>query len=112
MQTDKDPAVEWVRGVLDEYEGPLLRYARSITGDLDRARDVVQDTFIKLCNQPLDRVDDHVAEWLFRVCRNRALDVRRKDDRLTPLTAAEMSLRPSLDRDPAGVAEAKERAGH
>ena len=34
--------------LLDRYERPLIRYARSITGDLDSARDVVQETFIKL----------------------------------------------------------------
>ena len=34
--------------LLDRYERVLIRYARSITGDLDSARDVVQETFIKV----------------------------------------------------------------
>jgi DNA-directed RNA polymerase specialized sigma24 family protein len=34
--------------LLDRYERPLIRYAQSITGDLESARDVVQETFIKL----------------------------------------------------------------
>ena len=33
--------------LLDRYERPLIRYACSIVGDLDSARDVVQETFIK-----------------------------------------------------------------
>lgn len=34
--------------LLDRYERPLVRYAQSIVGDLDSARDVVQEVFIKL----------------------------------------------------------------
>ena len=36
-----------IRGLLDRYERPLVRYAQSIVGDLESARDVVQDTFIR-----------------------------------------------------------------
>jgi RNA polymerase sigma-70 factor (ECF subfamily) len=32
--------------ILDRYERPLIRYAVSILGDLDAARDIVQETFI------------------------------------------------------------------
>lgn len=34
--------------LLDRYERPLVRYAQSIVGDSDSARDVVQEVFIKL----------------------------------------------------------------
>jgi RNA polymerase sigma-70 factor (ECF subfamily) len=34
--------------LLDRYERPLVRYAQSIVGDVDSARDVVQEVFIKL----------------------------------------------------------------
>lgn len=40
------PATD-LRGLLDRYERPLIRYAQSIVGDLESARDVVQDTFIR-----------------------------------------------------------------
>lgn len=40
------PAAD-IRGLLDRYERPLIRYAQSIVGDLKSARDVVQDTFIR-----------------------------------------------------------------
>jgi RNA polymerase sigma-70 factor (ECF subfamily) len=36
-----------LQALLDRYERPLIRYAQSIVGDLESARDVVQDTFIR-----------------------------------------------------------------
>ena len=78
----------WMRSVLDRYEGPLARYAARITGDVEQARDVVQETFLRLCAQDRADVDGHLSEWLFTVCRNRALDVRRKESRMRPLGEA------------------------
>jgi len=61
---------------------PLLRYAARLLGDPERARDVVQDTFVKLMAQPHGAIDGHAVEWLFTVCRHRALDVLRKENRM------------------------------
>jgi RNA polymerase sigma-70 factor (ECF subfamily) len=82
---DKPQAVdanEWLRSVVANYEGPLVRYAARITGDVHRARDVVQDTFLRLCEQDRHALDGHLAEWLYTVCRRRALDVQRKEHRM------------------------------
>jgi RNA polymerase sigma factor (sigma-70 family) len=65
-----------------EQQAPLVRYASKLLSDPDRARDVVQDTFVKLMAQPAGAVDGHIVEWLFTVCRNRALDVLRKEGRM------------------------------
>ena len=65
-----------------EQQGPLTRYAARLLGDPDRARDVVQDTFVKLMAQPPEAISGHAVEWLFTVCRHRALDVLRKDGRM------------------------------
>ncbi len=65
-----------------EQQGPLTRYATRLLGDADLARDVVQDTFVKLMAQPPGAVEGHTVEWLFTVCRHRALDVLRKDGRM------------------------------
>ncbi|MCX6953202.1 MAG: sigma-70 family RNA polymerase sigma factor [Verrucomicrobia bacterium] len=66
-----------------EQQAPLLRYAtRLLSGDADRARDVVQDVFVKLMGQPVEAVEGHTVEWLFTVCRHRALDVLRKEGRM------------------------------
>jgi RNA polymerase sigma factor (sigma-70 family) len=77
--------LDWIRAAMDAYQGRLIRFAARITGDLDSARDVVQDTFLRLCREDPDRTRDHLAAWLFRVCRNRAIDVRRKEGPLMPL---------------------------
>lgn len=65
-----------------EFQAPLTRYATRLLGDPDRARDVVQDTFVKLMAQPAAAIDGHRAEWLFTVCRHRAYDILRKEGRL------------------------------
>ena len=66
-----------------EQQAPLVRYAtRLLGGDMDRAQDVVQDTFVKLMAQTPTTVDGHAVEWLFTVCRHRALDVLRKEGRM------------------------------
>ncbi|MDO8544309.1 MAG: sigma-70 family RNA polymerase sigma factor [Opitutaceae bacterium] len=67
------------------HQLPLTRYATRLLGDPDRARDVVQDTFLKLMAQPPGSVDGHAVEWLFTVCRHRALDVLRKEGRMKRL---------------------------
>jgi RNA polymerase sigma-70 factor (ECF subfamily) len=76
----------WIRAAVDRFERPLTRYAARLLGDADRARDVVQEVFLKLCTQPRERVEPHLAEWLFTVCRNRATDVLRKEGRMTRLS--------------------------
>lgn len=86
---------EWVREILVEFEGPLVRYAQRITGDLETARDVVQETFLRLCRQDPSEIGGHLAQWLFTVCRNRALDVQRKERRMS--TATDLDDRVSPD---------------
>lgn len=76
---------DWVDEALRRFEKPLLRYAASITGDVERARDVVQETFLKLCEADRAALDDHLAPWLYTVTRNRALNVRKKEARMAPL---------------------------
>lgn len=41
------PDAPELTALLDRYERPLVRYAQSILGDLEAARDVVQETFIR-----------------------------------------------------------------
>ena len=65
-----------------EQQAPLTRYAARLLHDPDRARDVVQDTFIKFMAQPREAINGHAVEWLFTVCRHRALDVLRKEGRM------------------------------
>ena len=87
------PQSEFINRALEQYESPLIHYALRLTRNLDQARDVVQDTFLKLCRQPCNSFDGNLARWLFTVCRNGAFDLQRKERRMT--TAAELNEQPS-----------------
>lgn len=105
----------WVLEAVDLYELPLQRYARRLVGDFDLAADVVQHAFLKLCEQSQATLDGRVAPWLFRVCRNKALDHLRHADRQRPAgNAAAASLAslqpPATDTDPAHLVEASDLA--
>ena len=98
----------WIREVVARFEGPLLRYAPQITGDSERARDVVQDTFFRLWREEPSHWDGHLAQWLYTVCRNRALDVRRKEQRMTSLTEQQSSTRLSRETPHAELIESQD----
>lgn len=102
---------EWVRSALTEYEGQLTHYAQRITGDIERARDVVQETFLKLCREETAELDGHLAEWLFTVCRNKAIDVRRKEKRMTTLAEVKINETPDHKPEPSATAEQRDAAG-
>lgn len=99
----------WLANVFRENELPLMGYATHLLGDRDRASDVVQDAFVRLCKQPREQVRDRVRQWLFRVCRNRALDIMKKESRMKTLDDARASRQVSRDDDPSSIAEMTER---
>ena len=67
------------------HEQPLVRYAARLTGNVELARDVVQETFLRLLSASPAPADGHLGQWLFTVCRNGALDALRKERRMTTL---------------------------
>lgn len=85
MHDARDPDQTFLLDTLERYERPLIRYALSIINDLDQARDIAQEVFIKL-SQNLRNLDrNQIAPWLFTVCKNRALDHYRKNQRIVPM---------------------------
>ncbi len=106
--SNQDSNEAWIAGALDTFEGPLLAYANRLLGDSDRARDAVQDVFLRLCRQDRTAIDGHLRRWLFTVCRNRALDElrRRKHVKTTELT--EVNGRAVPGPTPAQVVEHEE----
>ncbi len=98
----------WVRSAVERFEGPLTLYASRMLGDSEAARDVVQDTFLRLCGQSRETLDGRLAEWLFTVCRNRALDVLRKESRMTQLSEEQVLVRTSDDPGPPDIIERRE----
>jgi RNA polymerase sigma-70 factor (ECF subfamily) len=91
------PKPDWIVEAVDRFEGPLLRYTQRLTGDLEMARDVVQETFLRLCREEPGAIDGHLAQWLFTVCRRRALDVLKKESRMKNSTGAVVLDRPASD---------------
>ncbi|MFG0320441.1 MAG: RNA polymerase sigma factor [Planctomycetota bacterium JB042] len=77
-------------GLVDRWQGPLLRYARFLPGHAE-AEDVVQETFLRLARTPPElpeetrghprRQQAHLASWLYRVTRSRAMEQLRSDSR-------------------------------
>ena len=96
---------EWVLTVLQEYERPLLRFAWRLTGDEDSARDVVQQAFLRLCGQSREALDNHVAAWLFAVCRNLSIDILRKHNAIAGESESQLADFPCREMDPADSAE-------
>jgi RNA polymerase sigma factor (sigma-70 family) len=76
---------EFIEQAMEDYQSALIGYAATLLNDTDLARDVVQDTFTRLCQQDLEKIRDNLKSWLFTVCRNRAFDLLRKDKRRQPL---------------------------
>ena len=108
---EMDSRDQLVQGAMREYEAPLVRYAYSILNDLDRARDVVQDTFIRLYNQEPKKVAKAVKSWLFTVCRNRCFDVMRKENRLVLVDEEVIRNRRGTDQDPSRMMQRRETQG-
>ena len=98
-----------VEHALKEYESPLIGFAIGIVRDHDRARDVVQDTFIRLYKQDVDKVKSGLKSWLFTVCRNRALDVLRKEKRMVSVDDEILQKEPSNVTSPDLSADRHER---
>lgn len=97
--------------IVQRFEGPLVQYAARITGDRERARDVVQETFAELQRSSREQQDHAPAKWLFTVCRNRALNVCRKERRMTYLDDELLPDRAGEEPRPNEQLEQKEARG-
>lgn len=74
----------WLKTTFERLEQPLLAYClRLLRGNIDLASDCVQDAFLSLCRESRSDVEGHVDAWLFRTCRNRAMDFHRREARMT-----------------------------
>ena len=76
MTPDERP--RWLRDVIAQTGPRLARFASRLAGR-DRGQDVVQDAFERLCEADRRDVEGREAEWLFTVCRRRAVDLHRRD---------------------------------
>ena len=102
-----------LRAVVRRYELPLTQYAARITGCRERARDAVQDTFLRFQQSAppgLAQAEGDLPKWLFTVCRHRALDICRKENRMTYLDHEPNAAEPSPEPGPAESLARKEAA--
>ncbi len=80
---------DWVRDAIAQHEGPLLRYCKSLIGDAERSRDLVQETFVRLCRQDEAEISAKLKNWLFMVCRNLAIDHLRREGKMQSTSVGE-----------------------
>ena len=74
------PDLDWIRVAIERHQARLIRFAAALIGPA-QAPDVVQDTFLRLVAARREDVEDHLVSWLFTVCRNRAIELRRSPAR-------------------------------
>lgn len=98
----------WIRQALARYEAPLVRYAFRITRDLEEAREIVQEVFLRLWQEEETELEPRLAEWLFTVCRNRAIDRRRKDKHMVPLSDDQAEKAASEEAPPGAELESRQ----
>lgn len=73
-----DAKSEWLRQLLVSHEGRLLRYVGRRVSE-EAARDIVQETFLRLWKEDQTELKGRETEWLFCVARNLSLDVIKKE---------------------------------
>jgi len=101
---------ELVESAQADFEGPLTGYAAGLLGgDWDRARDVVQDTFIKLHRQDPEMIQGRLKSWLYTVCRNRSIDVLRKENPMLSSAGEAFENLNDSALDPSRAMEERER---
>lgn len=70
----------------NRYKGPVFAFCYKMLGDRELARDVMQETFLRVYENR-DRLSNAVAfkSWLFTIARNQCLNQIRRHRREVPL---------------------------
>jgi len=94
--------------IFEKYRRSVLAYVAALVRDVSLAEDIVQETFVELVRR-LQDIDPEkgVSGWLYRVARNKAIDLmrRRKHEVQTDIDGVNgrEAVRSSGEsRDPAG----------
>lgn len=77
-----------IETVIAAHETPLLRYAARLLNNATAAQDVVQTSFLKLCQcweESRAWTPDHLLHWLYRTTHNAVVDHIRKEERMKKL---------------------------
>lgn len=73
-----------LRKALDRYEGQLVDYAARFTGDVDAAREIVFEVYLRLRDKDPRTVANREGEYLFTVCRKLARVAPRAETKAEP----------------------------
>ncbi len=86
--------------LFERHRRPIYAYVRGMLMDSALAEDVTQETFLVLVRR-VQSVDPArgVSPWLFRVARNRAIDLLRKRRHEVPGGGPEEAARPPADEE-------------
>ena len=84
----------------ESHQAPLFRYVHRLVGDSDLAADVIQESFVRLLNNPLP--DEDVRRWLFTVATNLVRDDARMRTRRQRLLAEQYE-RSDMASDPVEI---------
>lgn len=90
--------------LVQRYQGPLVGYLTGIVNDAERARDLAQETFLKIYRHAaLYRTTSRFTTWLYHIARNVARDELRSRRRRPHLCSAEeqvIDAAPATDSPP------------
>ena len=80
-----------VRAAYERYGGAVHTVAMSILRDAERAADAVQATFLNAWRRAATFDPDRaLGPWLYAIARRQAIDIYRRERRLTPLPPDEV----------------------
>ncbi len=93
---------EALSSLIAKWQAPFLRFALIVTKEPDLAKDIVQDSWIKII-KALPGLRDPVSfrAWAYRIVNNRCMDVLRKRGRNTVIDALPDDELP--DRNPSAI---------
>jgi RNA polymerase sigma factor (sigma-70 family) len=74
---------------VDEYSDGIYRFILKQIKDKDKAKDIVQDTYIKMWNKHEEIQAEKVKSYLFTAAYHTMIDQIRKDKRLVSMDAAD-----------------------
>ncbi len=68
-------------GIYKEYKNLVLKAAYTYSGDYETAKDITQDTFLKLYIYYEHLRKDNIRAWLYTTAKNTALNYKKKSEK-------------------------------
>ena len=73
--------------IINRYQKKLLRYVYNLIRDEEKAKDVVQETFIKAyINLNIFNVNKKFSSWIYQIAHNQGINLAKKHQKEIPLS--------------------------